>query len=305
MTAARVDAHQHFWDPGRHYYPWMEGAALDPVRRPFGPDDLRADLRAAGVAGTVLVQTVSELEETREFLEVAASIDYIRGVVGWVDLTSPRVGDDLDALREAEGGEWLVGIRHQAHDEPDPDWLCRDDVRRGLEEVQTRGLSFDLLVRARELPAATKIAQWLPELRFILDHIAKPRIADGQDDLWFERLPGLAALPNVSAKLSGMITEANWSSWTSADLRPFVSSVVEWFSFDRLMFGSDWPVCLLAGSYESMITGLVDALGPLSLAEEAYLYGDTAKRVYNLCRAQPKSAPARPAEKCTSGPDRR
>jgi L-fucono-1,5-lactonase len=155
-------------------------------------------------------------------------------------------------------------------------------VRRGLAAVQTRGLSFDLLVRARELPAATEIAQALPDLRFILDHIAKPRIADGQDDLWFERLPGLAARPNVSAKLSGMITEANWSSWTSADLQPFVSSVVEWFSFERLMFGSDWPVCLLAGSYESMMSGLVDALGPLSTAEEARVFGETAKRVYNL-----------------------
>ena len=260
----------------------MEGAALDPVRRPFGPDDLRGDLQAAGVTGTVLVQTVSEVEETREFLEVAASTDYVRGVVGWVDLTSPGIGDDLDALRETEGGEWLIGIRHQAHDEPDPDWLCRDDVRRGLAAVQTRRLSFDLLVRARELPAATKLAQALPELRFILDHIAKPRIADGQDDLWFERLPGLAALPNVSAKLSGMTTEANWSSWTSADLQPFVSSVVEWFSFERLMFGSDWPVCLLAGSYASTIGGLVDALGPLSTAEEARVYGETATRVYNL-----------------------
>ena len=120
----------------------MEGAALDPVRRPFGPDDLRGDLRAAGVTGTVLVQTVSEIEETREFLEVAASTDYIRGVVGWVDLTSPRIGDDLDALGEANGGEWLIGIRHQAHDEPDPNWLCRDDVRRGLAAVQTRGLKI-------------------------------------------------------------------------------------------------------------------------------------------------------------------
>lgn len=260
----------------------MEGPALEPIRRPFGPEDLRGHLRAAGLTGTVLVQTVSKLEETREFLLVATSTDYIRGVVGWVDLTSPRVGDDLDALRAGPGGERLVGIRHQAHDEPDPEWLCREDVRRGLEAVQARGLSFDLLVRARELPAATETAQTLPNLRFILDHIAKPRIAEGQDDLWFERMPELAALPNVSAKLSGMITEASWSSWTPADLQPFISSVVEWFSFDRLMFGSDWPVCLLAGSYESTISGLADALGPLSTAEEAHLYGETAKRVYNL-----------------------
>lgn len=278
----RIDAHHHFWDPSRYHYPWMEGSILDPVRRPFGPDDLRDHLRAAGIAGTVLVQTVSDLEETRDFLQVAASTDYVRGVVGWVDLMSPSVGEDLDALREDEGGEWLVGIRHQAHDEPDPDWLCRDDVRRGLQAVQDRGLSFDLLVRARELPAATNAAQSVPELRFILDHIAKPQIAAGRDDLWSERLPRLAALPNVTAKLSGMITEANWSSWTPSDLRPFVSSVVEWFSFDRLMFGSDWPVCLLAGSYESMLAALAEALGNLSENEERQLFGDTARRAYIL-----------------------
>jgi L-fuconolactonase len=277
-----IDAHHHFWDPSRYSYPWMQGDALDPIRRPFGPEDLRGELRRVGVTGTVLVQTVSDTAETREFLQVAAATDYVQGVIGWVDLTSPNVGDDLDALLGGAGGAWLVGIRHQVHDEPDPDWLCRDDVRRGLAAVQTRGLAYDILVRARELPAATKTVQALPDLQFVLDHIAKPRIVDGRDDLWTQRMPALAALPNVSVKLSGMITEAKWESWTASDLRPFVRSVVDWFTLDKVMFGSDWPVCLLAASYESMLAGLDDALGRLSAADKSRVYRDNARRAYAL-----------------------
>jgi L-fuconolactonase len=282
MTLGHIDAHHHFWDPSRYRYPWMVGAALDPIRRAFGPAELRSAMQPAGVTGTVLVQTLSDVAETREFLQLAASTDYVLGVVGWVDLTSPKVADELDALLEGHGGEWLVGIRHQVHDEPDPDWLCRDDVGQGLAAAQARGLTYDLLVRARELPAATKTIEAFPELRFVLDHIAKPRIADGRDDPWHERMPALAALPNVSVKLSGMITEADWESWTSSDLRPFVQSVIEWFSFDRVMFGSDWPVCLLAGSYESMLAGLADALGPLSPTEESRVYRENTQRTYRL-----------------------
>jgi L-fuconolactonase len=277
-----IDAHHHFWDPSRYSYAWMQGDALDPIRRAFGPGDLRGELQLSGVTGTVLVQTVSDMEETREFLQVAASTDYVQGVIGWADLTLPSVADDLDGLLDGVGGGWLVGIRHQVHDEPDPEWLCREDVRRGLAAVQARGLTYDLLVRARELPAATKTVEALPELRFVLDHIAKPRIVDGKDDLWTQRMPALAALPNVSAKLSGMITEANWDSWIAADLQPFVRSVVDWFSLDRVMFGSDWPVCLLAGSYASMFAGLVDALGDLSPSDTSRVYRGNALRAYAL-----------------------
>jgi L-fuconolactonase len=278
----KIDAHHHFWDPSRYSYPWMAGDALDPVRRAFGPADLSSELERTGVTETVLVQTVSDIAETRDFLRVAAATRFVAGVVGWVDLTSPAVTEDLDDLLNSEEGAWLVGIRHQVHDEPDPDWLRRDDVRRGLAAVHARGLAYDILVRARELPAATETAAAFPDLRFVLDHIAKPRIVDGRDDLWQERMPALAALPNVSVKLSGMITEADWQSWTSSGLRPFVQSVVDWFGIDRVMFGSDWPVCLLAGSYESMWQGLAEALGPLSSSEEALVYRDNAVRAYAL-----------------------
>jgi L-fuconolactonase len=282
MASGRIDAHHHFWDPARYVYPWMAGEAMDPVRRAFAPADLAVELRPAGVAGTVLVQTLSDMAETREFLDIADHTDFVRGVVGWVDLTSPSVGDYLDELLDGPAGGRLVGIRHQVHDEPDPQWLCRDDVRRGLAAVQTRGLTYDLLVRARELTAATETVAAFPDLQFVLDHIAKPRIADGHDQLWRERMPLLAGLPNVGVKLSGMVTEADWATWTAADLRPFVRSVVDWFGMDRVMFGSDWPVCLLAGSYRSVAEGLAEALGTLSSSEESLLYRDNASKAYRL-----------------------
>jgi len=284
MTDAtpRIDAHHHFWDPARFSYPWLAGAAMDPIRRAFAPDDLRGALGPERIDGTVLVQTLSSLLETRGFLELAAATDFVYGVVGWVDLTSPGVADDLDALLDGPAGRWLVGIRHQVHDEPDPDWLARADVRRGLAAVQARGLAYDLLVRARELPAAVGAVRDFPGLQFVLDHIAKPRIADGRDDPWSQRLPALAAQPNVAVKLSGMVTEADWATWSAGDLRPFVGQVAEWFGVERLLFGSDWPVCLLAGSYHAVLGGLLDALPALTPAELDQVLGLNALRVYQL-----------------------
>jgi L-fuconolactonase len=278
----RIDAHHHFWDATRATYPWMVGEALDPIRRPFGPEDLAPELAAQRISGTVLVQTISSLDETREFLSLAADWEFIWGIVGWVDLTSVSVEDDLDALIDGPGGDRLVGIRHQVHDERDPDWLLRADVRRGLTAVQARGLRYDLLVRARELPAAVNAVEALENLQFVLDHIAKPRIADGQDADWRQRMPALAAHPNVAVKLSGMVTEADWASWQPADLRPFVGSVVDWFGVERLMFGSDWPVCLLATSYGGVLNGLREALGTRSSADEIAIFGANARRVYGL-----------------------
>lgn len=279
----RIDAHHHFWDPSRREYPWMQGAAMDPVRRAYGPADLESDLREAAIDGTVLVQTAASADETREFLQTAAQTSFVCGVVGWVDLTAPDVGDRIDALRELPGGERLVGIRHQVHDEPDPRWLCRDDVIRGLEAVRDRDLTYDILVRPRELPAAIDTVRAIPDLAFVLDHIAKPRIAAHRDPDWNRDLPRLAAQPNVSVKLSGMITEAEWETWTPEDLHPFVSRVLEWFGPERLMFGSDWPVCLLAApSYRVVLGALEAALRELSDTESAQVFGKNARRFYGL-----------------------
>ncbi|MEU8489425.1 amidohydrolase family protein [Streptomyces sp. NPDC048641] len=280
--AVRIDAHQHFWDPKRFHYPWMEDAALDPVRRPFSPDDLAPELAARGIDGTVLVQTVSDLTETRMFLDIARETPFVHGVVGWVDLTAPDVGDVLDQLRD-EYGQLLVGIRHQVHDEADACWLERPNVRRGLGEIAARDLAYDLLVRTRELPAAVSTVAALPGLRFVLDHIAKPRIADSWDGQWATALAPLADLPNVDVKLSGMVTEADWKNWSPQTLRPFIDHVLGLFTVQRVMFGSDWPVCLLAADrYGVVADALANAVNTLSATEKEQVFGLNAQRSYRL-----------------------
>ncbi len=279
----RIDAHHHFWDPASYHYPWMEGEALDSIRRVFGREDLESELLRAGIDGSVLVQTLSSESETREFLRVARETNFVLGVVGWVDLTADDVGDQLDAHIDAPGGSWLVGIRHQVHDEEDPRWLCREDVRRGLRVVQERGLTYDLLVRARELPAAIETVNALPDLHFVVDHIAKPTIAAGTDSAWDVDMRQLSRTPNVSVKLSGMVTEADWTRWSVDDLRPFVSQVVDWFGTERLMFGSDWPVCLLAANaYGDVVDATREALGELSNDETQAVFGANAQSFYGL-----------------------
>jgi len=273
-----VDAHHHFWDPGRAEYPWMTDD-LAAIRRPFGPDDLRPLLAASGVARTVLVQTRSSLDETREFLAVAEATDFVAGVVGWVDLTAPDVGATLRELRAGAGGRLLVGVRHQVHDEPDAGWLLRPEVRRGLRAVGEAGLVYDLLLRPRELPAALEVVRELPDVRFVIDHLAKPRVRDGADPEWAERLAPFSDLPHVRCKLSGLVTEADWSAWRPGDLAPYFRRALGWFGPDRVLFGSDWPVCLLAASYAQVLEALERAL-PAS-SRDAVL-GATARAVYRL-----------------------
>ena len=277
-----VDSHHHFWDPARRDYPWMAGAALDPIRRPFGPDDLRPHLQATGVDATVLVQTVSSVEETREFMATAAATPFVAGVVGWVDLTDPAVGETLAELKAGPDGSTLVGIRHQVHDEPDENWLLRDDVLSGLQAVQDAGLVYDLLLRPREIEAGIQVARRFPDLRFVVDHLAKPPIASGNLEPWSSLMAPFADLPNVACKLSGMVTEADWSSWTPADLQPYVARVLDLFGEDRVMFGSDWPVCLLAASYEQVVRALESALGTIEDSTRPKVFGGNAVRWYDL-----------------------
>jgi len=272
-----VDAHHHFWDPGRRDYPWM-GDELSAIRRPFTPDDLRPQLIQNNVDRTILVQTVSSLEETREFLETASRTDFIAGVVGWVDLTDPSVADVIASLRGAKGGDRLVGIRHQVHDEPDAGWLLRDDVQRGIAAVGAAGLVYDVLVRTRELPAAVATVRAHPKTSFVLDHAAKPRIAEGAwDGAWVKALAPLADEPNVNCKLSGLVTEADWKSWTRDQLRPYVAQVLDWFGPERCMFGSDWPVCLLAADYAEVVATMREIIGG-----DDEVFGGTAMRTYGL-----------------------
>lgn len=277
-----VDAHHHFWTPKRHDYYWMSGADLDPIRRSFGPDDLRPLLAAAEVDYTVLVQTVPSVDETREFMATAERTSFVAGVVGWVDLTNPGVGETLAELQAQPNGKTLVGIRHQVHDEKDAAWLLRPEVQRGLAAVRDAGLAYDLLVRPRELPAALATARAFPDMRFVIDHIAKPPIASGEITAWAGLLEPFRLLDHVSCKLSGMITEADWTTWTPDDLRPYVEKALDVFGTERVMYGSDWPVSLLAGAYLAVKGALEEALPPLTSGEWASVFGGNAVRFYRL-----------------------
>jgi L-fuconolactonase len=276
-----VDAHHHFWDPGLAEYPWMTDA-LAPIRRRFGPEDLAPLLARMSVDRTVLVQTRASVTETVEFLATAAATPFIAGVIGWVDLTDAAVADAIAALRSGPGGERLVGIRHQVHDESDPAWLFRPEVRRGIAAVGRAGLAYDLLVRARELPAALLAVRALPDVRFVIDHLAKPPIRDGELQPWADRLASFGELPNAWCKVSGMVTEADPVTWRPGEIGPFVDHAVQVFGPDRLMFGSDWPVCLIAATYERVHEVARDCLGRLSAVEQAAIFGDNAVRAYKL-----------------------
>jgi L-fuconolactonase len=283
VSTRRVDAHHHLWDPGRRAYPWMD-ESVAAIRRPFGVADLDAAAGPEGFEATIAVQAVSSLEETEELLDVAATSGRVAGVVGWVDLADPEVAATLAALRDRPGGRALVGVRHQVHDEPDPDWLLRDRVLDGLATVAAAGLVYDLLVRERELPAARVVAERLPELTLVVDHLAKPRIREGAMEPWAGDLAALARHPNVACKVSGLVTEADWTAWTPAQLVPYVAHAAEVFGPERLLFGSDWPVCLLAAGYAEVVAAATEDLGRagLSPAEREAVFGANAHRLYHL-----------------------
>jgi L-fuconolactonase len=277
----RVDAHHHFWDPATALYPWMSDE-LAVIRRAFGPDDLAPELAATGIDYTVLVQTRSSLDETREFLRTAAATPFVAGVVGWVDLTAPDVAETISWLRQGVGGDRLVGIRHQVHDEEDPDWLSRPDVRNGLAAVRDAGLTYDLLLRTREIPAAVRAVAEVGDLQFVIDHIAKPQIAAGFDSQWESAFREFKGYDNVAVKLSGMVTEADWKRWSVDDLQPHVDVVLDTIGPSRAMFGSDWPVCLLATTYPVWCATVGKLVAGLDASESRDVFGGTALRTYRL-----------------------
>ncbi|WUT00660.1 amidohydrolase family protein [Streptomyces sp. NBC_00708] len=277
-----VDAHHHVWDLSVRDQDWITGEALAPLRRDFTLADLEPEARAAGVSATVLVQTVTVAAETPEFLALADGSDLVAGVVGWSDLTAPDIADTLAALRELPGGDRLVGLRHQVQGEPDPDWLLRPDVLRGLAAVADAGLVYDLVVLPHQLPAATRAAAALPGLVFVLDHAGKPPVATGRVRPWADDLRALAALPNTVCKLSGLVTEADRRTWSTDDLRPYAETVIDAFGPGRLMFGSDWPVCRLAATYGEVLDTARTLIEGLGEEERDAVLATTAERVYGL-----------------------
>jgi L-fuconolactonase len=274
----RIDAHQHFWDIDRFNYAWMPPAP-SVLRQTFLPDRLARILARNRFEGSVLVQANTLLAETRWLLDLSEANDFIRAVVGWVDLTDPHLGAVLDELQKRPK---FKGVRHPVHDESDDHWLLRPDVVAGLKELARRGLPYDLLLRPPHLPLIPKIAECVPELRMVIDHIAKPLIAARVMEPWERDMEQAANLPQVYCKLSGMITEADWPAGKADQLRPYVSHVMRIFGADRLMFGSDWPVCMLAGIWKEALAAFTQSIGvqPIEIREK--LLGETAQKFYRI-----------------------
>ncbi|PYR75406.1 MAG: amidohydrolase [Acidobacteria bacterium] len=273
----RIDSHQHFWRYDAREYGWID-ETMPPLRRDFLPGELKREMDAAGIDASVAVQARSTLEETRWLLALADAHPFIAGVVGWVDLQSPGVEAELERMA---GHPRLVGVRHIVQAEPD-DFLSRPAFRRGVAALSRFDLAYDILVYARQLHAAADFVAAFPRQRFVLDHLGKPDIRGDGFASWKNEFTALARFPNVCCKLSGLVTEARWDSWTPSQLRPYIDSALECYGPERLMIGSDWPVCTVAGSYQRTMGVVIDAVGALSAVERAEILGGAAQRFWNL-----------------------
>jgi L-fuconolactonase len=272
----KIDAHQHFWRYDAAEYEWID-ESMTALRRDFLPEDLQKELRGAGFEGSIAVQARQSLEETRWLLALADQHPFIAGVVGWVDLQSDALEEQIESVRHPK----LVGVRHVVQSEADG-FLARPRFRRGIARLERDGLAYDILIYARQLGEAIYFASAFPDQRFVLDHLGKPDIRAGAFDTWRRDLDRLAALPNVWAKLSGMVTEADWRRWTRAELHRYVDAAFEAFGAERLMIGSDWPVCTVAGTYRQVMEVVITALERRPSVERGYVLGGTAAKFWNL-----------------------
>lgn len=275
-----IDAHQHFWQLAKPFnYAWLDAPALAAIRRDYLPEHLAALMKQTPVRRSVFVQTQHDLEENRWALRLAETHDFIAGVVGWVDLASPACEDQL---LEFKANPKFVGVRHITQDEPDDDFILRDDVLRGLRVLEKHQVPFDLLFYVKHLRHAATLAERLPGLPMVIDHLAKPRIKDRAVEDWLPHLREAAKYPNVYCKLSGMVTEADWKAWKPGDLAPYVKAALDLFGPRRCMFGSDWPVCELAATYSQVHDALVEALGSIHTEEREQIFSKTANQFYHL-----------------------
>jgi len=273
-----VDSHQHFWQVGRFDYPWMSRKG-EVLYRDYLPPALEPILRRCGVEKTILVQASNSLEETRWLLSLADQYPFIAGVVGWIDLSVREVGQQLS---EFIAHPKFKGVRHLVESEPSNDWLIQPNVLDGLRTLASAGVSFDLLVHTRHLKRARTVAESCPELSLVVDHMAKPPIASGEVSDWARAIKEVAVFPNISCKLSGLVTEASWSDWRIEDLKRFVDTALEYFGPQRLMFGSDWPVCLLAASYVRVLESFQVLLADLNDEERSCIFSRNATEFYRL-----------------------
>lgn len=274
----RIDAHQHFWRYAPDTHAWIDGS-MQAIRRDFLPDDLAPLLRAEGFEGCIAVQAQQDIDETAWLLSLADAHGFIRGVVGWVDLCAPDVADQLSRIAEHPK---LRGVRHIVQDEPDDRFMQRDDFMRGIAALAAVDLAYDILIYARQMPSAVELAKALPEQRFVLDHIGKPDIRGGGLDAWSRGIAALSRNRNVWCKLSGIVTEADWASWTASDFAPYLDVIFDWFGPERVMIGSDWPVCLLAGSYGDVIAIVREYVDRKFPSHADAIFGETAAAFYRL-----------------------
>ena len=277
----KIDAHHHFWDLTRPEfdYNWLSTPGNEAICKSYLPPTLAGHIEAVGVDKTVLVQTQHTLQENDWALELASQTDYIAGVVGWVDLTAADVEDQLLCYRDQNK---FVGIRHITQDEPDDNFIVRDDVLHGLSILEKHTIPFDLLFYVKHLHHAQQLGKQFPELPMVIDHLAKPEIKHQRFDNWEANIKSAAKFPNIMCKLSGMVTEADWDHWNPADLKPYIEITLEAFGPERCMFGSDWPVCELAGGYQDVHNALGETIGSLSETELENIFGETANRFYRL-----------------------
>ncbi|MGH7575696.1 MAG: amidohydrolase family protein [Longimicrobiales bacterium] len=273
----RIDSHQHFWIYQPETHSWIDDR-MHVLRRDFLPAELETHLSQCGVAGCVAVQAAQSLEETRWLLRLADRHEFIRGVVGWVDLVAP---DLLDTLEELSSHARFKGVRHIVQSEADG-FLENPAFQRGVAALARFGLTYDILIYAHQLPAALEFVARLPGVRFVLDHLAKPDLRRGELEPWATAMGRIAAHPNVCCKLSGLVTEAVWGAWQQRDLLPFLDTALEAFGADRLLFGSDWPVCMLAASYDAVVETIEQYVQRLGPPEQAAILGGNATRVYRL-----------------------
>ena len=276
----KLDAHQHFWSYDAKQYPWISDA-MKIIRRDFLPADLERELAKVKIDGAIAVQARQTLEESRWLLTLADHSPVTKGVVGWVDLQSDKVAEQLAELTKHPK---FVGVRHVVHDEPDDEFMLRPAFLRGLGRLKQFNLTYDLLTFPKHLPVAVKVVQKYPEQKFVLDHISKPFIKAGTISPWDRDLRELAKFKNVWCKVSGMVTEAKWHEWKPADFRPYLDVVFDAFGEDRLMFGSDWPVCLVAGGYEAVFGIVRDYIQKLSVIAQEKILGGNSERFYGVVR---------------------
>lgn len=272
----RIDSHQHFWEYDPQQYPWITDK-LARIRRSFLPPDLEPNLKAAGLDGCIAVQARQTLEENRFLLGLADRYPFIKGVVGWVDL---RADDVERELEEFARHRKFVGVRHVAQDERDDRFLVGKDFLRGISKLKQFDLAYDILIFPKQLPAAIELVNRFPEQRFVLDHIAKPNIREQEMEPWRTLIRELAKASNVTCKVSGMVTEASWLSWKEQDFTPYLEVVAEAFGFDRLMYGSDWPVCLLSREYTEVHRIVDEWLKDHRASPD--VWGENCSRFYKL-----------------------